>query len=103
MGHKSLYLFCTYTHNSKGITSHDERSYPFLVVAGTGISFEVTPGTALLPANYLTCSLAVRSSNILPLSTTLLCAKILYPFLYLSMKDNLVPIFVPTKENILAF
>ncbi len=34
-GQKSLYLFCTYTHNSKGITSHDERSYPFLLVAGT--------------------------------------------------------------------
>ena len=34
----SLYLFCTYTHNSKGITSHDERSYPFLLVAGTRYS-----------------------------------------------------------------
>ncbi len=89
----SLYLFCTYTHNSKGITSHDERSYPFLLVAGTGLE----------PANYQTCLSAARSGNVLPLSTTLLCAKILYPFLYLSMKDNLVPIFVPTKEHFLAF
>jgi hypothetical protein len=85
----SLYLFCTYTHNSKGITSHDERSYPFLVVAGTGIVCRTIAERTVLTANHVAYFAAAISGYSLPLSTISISGKILSQFLDLpSTKDQ---------------